>query len=37
MPTRIEACILTDRFSHDESQVKLLLEQIDEPIDQKIQ
>ena len=29
----IEACVLTDRFSHDESQVKPLLEQIDEPID----
>jgi len=29
----IEGCILTDRFSHDESQVKGLLGQIDEPID----
>ena len=29
----IEACILTDRFSHDDQQVKALLEQIDGPID----
>jgi hypothetical protein len=29
----IEACELTDRFSHDESQVGALLEQIQEPID----
>lgn len=29
----IEACELTDRFSHDESQVEALLEQIQEPID----
>lgn len=29
----IEACILTDRFSHDDQQVKPLLEQIDKPID----
>ena len=29
----IEACILTDRFSHDDQQVKALLGQIDEPID----
>lgn len=29
----IEACILTDRFSHDDRQIKQLLEQIDEPID----
>ena len=28
-----EACVLTDRFSHDESQVEALLAQIDEPID----
>lgn len=29
----IEACILTDRFSHDDQQVESLLEQIDSPID----
>lgn len=29
----IEACTLTDRFVHDDQQVKPLLEQIDEPID----
>ena len=29
----IEACELTDRFSHDESQVGALLQQIKEPID----
>ena len=29
----IEACILTDRFSHDDQQVIPLLEQIDKPID----
>lgn len=29
----IETCILTDRFSHDDQQVKPLLEQIDKPID----
>ena len=29
----IEACTLTDRFSHDESQVNSLLNQIDTPID----
>jgi hypothetical protein len=29
----IEACILTDRFSHDDQQVKGLLEQIDDSID----
>lgn len=30
----IEACELTDRFSHDDSQVNDLLAQIQEPIDQ---
>ena len=29
----IEACTLTDRFSHDETQIGALLAQIDEPID----
>ena len=29
----IEGCTLTDRFSHDDSQVEPLLEQIEEPID----
>ena len=29
----IEACILTDRFSHDDRQVRPLLEQIESPID----
>lgn len=29
-----EACTVTDRFCHDDSQVKPLLEQISEPIDQ---
>ena len=29
----IEACILTDRFSHDDQQVRPLLEQIEKPID----
>ena len=29
----IEACVLTDRFSHDDQQVEPLLEQIDKPID----
>lgn len=28
-----EACVLTDRFSHDDQQVEPLLAQIDEPID----
>ena len=30
----IEACALTNRFHHDESQVEVLLEQIRDPIDQ---
>ncbi len=29
----IEACELTDRFSHDDSQVNALLDQIQDPID----
>jgi hypothetical protein len=29
----IEACVLTDRFSHDDQQVKALLGQIEKPID----
>ena len=29
----IEACVLTDRFSHDDQQVESLLEQIDDSID----